>query len=198
MKLKTYVKIIQALGENTKCTRKEVGAILVKGDRIISTGYNGLPSGSDDTICKKNCKGCELTVHAEMNAILFAAKSGVSTQDSDLYVTYSPCLNCAKHIINAGIKNVYFMEMYEKAEGIQAINLLAQYCDNVYQIYREKGEKKWRLANMSTVEADLKKKQLFKPPMVDIKKAVSNCLGKGIEELSQGPQLKFPIGGKNE
>ena len=196
MKLKTYVKIIQALGENTKCTRKEVGAILVKGDRIISTGYNGLPSGSDDTICKKNCKGCELTVHAEMNAILFAAKSGVGTQDSDLYVTFSPCLNCAKHIINAGIKNVYFIEMYEKPEGIQAINLLAQYCDNVYQIYREKGNKKWRLANMSTVAAEIRKKHYLKPPTVDIKKAVSNCLGKGIEELSQGPQMKLPLGDK--
>jgi dCMP deaminase len=196
MKLKTYVKIIQALGENTKCTRKEVGAILVKGDRIISTGYNGLPSGSDDSVCKKNCKGCSLTVHAEMNAILFAAKSGVSTLGSDLYVTYSPCLNCAKHIINAGIKNVYFLEMYEKPEGVKSINLLAAYCDNVYQIYREKGEKKWRLANMSTVEADLKKsKQQFKPPSIDIKEVVGKCLGKGLEELTQGNQLKLDIEG---
>jgi dCMP deaminase len=157
MKTKTYVKIIQALGENTKCTRKEVGAILVKGDRIISTGYNGLPSGSDDSICKKGCKGCELTVHAEMNAILFAAKEGVSTNDSDLYVTYSPCLNCAKHIINAGIKKVFFIHMYEKPEGMQSLNLLAKYCE-VYQLVPSKNNKKWNISQISTMAAELHKK----------------------------------------
>lgn len=134
MKLKTFVGMVRIIGENSKCARKKVGAILVKGDRVISTGYNGLPSGSDDTICKEGCQGCDLTVHAEMNAILFAAKEGLSTQDTSLYVTWSPCLNCAKHIINAGITAVYFLNMYDKeAEAIRALNLLAKHC-NVYEI----------------------------------------------------------------
>ena len=142
--------MVNTLGENSKCTRKQVGAILLRNDRIISTGYNGLPSGSDDTVCKEGCTGCKLTVHAEMNAILFAAKEGVSTQGSDLYVNYSPCLNCAKHIINAGIRAVYFLEMYDKPEGIQALNLLAQYCD-VYQL--KMGEGEWYEEEITTLMA---------------------------------------------
>lgn len=138
MTLETYISIVKALGKNTKCKRKEVGAILLKDDRIISTGYNGLPSGSDDIVCNERCKGCALTVHAEMNSILFAAKHGISTQDSTLFASWSPCLNCAKHIINAGIKEVNFLRLYDKLEGMVAIKLLEEHGCKVNHIVEYK------------------------------------------------------------
>lgn len=149
MTLETYISIVKALGKNTKCKRKEVGAILLKNDRIISTGYNGLPSGSDDTVCNTRCKGCDLTVHAEMNAILFAAKHGISTQDSTLFVSWSPCLNCAKHIINAGITQVIFLSKYDKPEGDEALHLLFEHGISVAEVIRVQG--KPRLVRLNNV-----------------------------------------------
>lgn len=134
----SFFKIAKTIGENSKCGRKKVGALIVKDNRIISTGYNGLASGSDDSICSPKCTGCEVTIHAEMNAILFAAKNGVKLEGSTMYCNYSPCLNCAKHILNSGIKVLLFNKRYEKPEGLRALRLLDKYIE-VYQI-DDKGE----------------------------------------------------------
>ena len=98
------------------CPRAKVGAVLAKEGRVISTGYNGSPSGTDhciDTHCILDKEGrCTRTIHAELNCICFAAKYGISTQGASLYTTHSPCRECAKAIINAGIKEVFYLKEY--------------------------------------------------------------------------------------
>lgn len=98
------------------CPRAKVGAVLAREGRIISTGYNGSPSGTPhciDTECILDERGkCIRTVHAELNCICFAAKYGIATKGATLYVTYAPCFECAKAIINAGIKKVFYLKEY--------------------------------------------------------------------------------------
>lgn len=109
----------------SSCTRLAVGATIVRDRRVISSGYNGSVSGDahcTDVGCKVVEGHCVRTVHAEVNAILQCAKFGVPTEDSDLYVTHFPCLNCTKVIIQAGIKNVYYLYDYHNNE--YAIELL--------------------------------------------------------------------------
>lgn len=126
--------IIAAAGT---CTRLQVGAVLVYARRIISTGYNGAPAGMPHcdhhevkqwglweklgVIQPPKSDGCAIAVHAEVNAIAFAAKSGVSTEGSVLYTTDSPCWNCAKLIVNAGIKEVKYGRKYRIESGINLL-----------------------------------------------------------------------------
>lgn len=121
--------------------RKKVGAILTKDDRIISTGYNGQPSGFDNCCEIINADGTLKTkstvIHAEMNAILFCAKTGISTNDTVLYITLSPCSNCVTSIIQAGIKEIFYLEKYRNTEGL---SILQQAGVNLTQI-DENGEK---------------------------------------------------------
>lgn len=97
------------------CTRLEVGAAIVRENRIIASGYNG--SVYDSTHCiDDGClvvdNHCVRTVHAEMNALLQCARFGVATEGADIYVTHFPCLQCTKHLIQAGIKTVYYEADY--------------------------------------------------------------------------------------
>jgi dCMP deaminase len=111
-----FATITQVVSTRSTCLRRQVGAIVVKNNQILSTGYNGTPVGEE------HCKTClrqelnikpgeryELcrSVHAEANAIIQAAKHGVSIEGADIYVTDEPCLMCRRMIINAGIANVY-------------------------------------------------------------------------------------------
>lgn len=104
------------------CERASVGAVIAREGRIISTGYVGAPSGLPHCTtvgCEVgNHGGCTRTVHAEANAISFAARAGTSTDGSKLYCTHSPCLECAKLIINAGIIAVYFETPYRDTSGL--------------------------------------------------------------------------------
>ena len=128
IKNKTFLDIARILGDNSKCYRAKVGAILVKDNRIISTGYNGKPSGWNDESCSDECKGCKETIHAEVNAIIFAAKNGMSTKDCVLYVTHSPCQSCCLAIIQSGIKAVFFEELYvsKSSDGEDGIRMLKE------------------------------------------------------------------------
>ena len=108
------------------CTRAFVGAVLAKEGRIISTGYVGAPAGlphcTDVGDEEGPDGGCTRTVHAEANAIAFAARAGTSTDGSELYCTHSPCLGCAKLIINAGITAVYFENYYRDLAGLTLLD----------------------------------------------------------------------------
>ena len=100
------------------CKRRKVGAVLVRGGNILSFGFNGTPSGMPN-----DCEDCEgqthwHTLHAEANAILKCAKEGRQTQDAIMYVTCSPCPDCLKLILQAGIKQVYYKEEYSKMEHL--------------------------------------------------------------------------------
>jgi len=112
--------------KRSTCTRKHVGAIIAIEGRPVSVGYAGAPSGLPHCL-EHGCLtgpdgGCIRTQHAEANAIAFAARKGIATEKATLYTTVSPCLACAKLIINAGIIEVWYLERYRKTEGLDLLS----------------------------------------------------------------------------
>lgn len=114
----SYLKMAKIWSENSKCYKKKVGALIVKGNMIISDGYNGTPSGflndCEDAAGDTNW----YVLHAEANAITKLAKSSQSSEGSTLYLTMSPCKECSKLIIQSGITKVIFIEKYRNTEGL--------------------------------------------------------------------------------
>ena len=106
---------------NSYCKRRQVGALLVKEKMIISDGYNGTPSGFENICEDENNLTKPYVLHAEANAITKVAKSNNSSEGATLYVTSSPCMECAKLIIQAGIKRVVFTESYRLDDGINLL-----------------------------------------------------------------------------
>ena len=110
-----FMDIAGRVATRSTCPRRSVGAVIVVSKRILTTGYNGAPAGMDhctDVGCLMVDGHCVRTLHAEQNAIIQAAQFGVSTRGAEIYVTSSPCLNCAKAIINAGIIRVWYWQGY--------------------------------------------------------------------------------------
>lgn len=105
------------------CGRAQVGAIVSRDGRSISTGYNGNVSGTAHCF-HQDYSPCETAMHAEANALIFAARNGVATEGADLYCTHEPCYHCARLIVNAGIKRVFFREPYRKHEGVELLLLV--------------------------------------------------------------------------
>ena len=115
---KRYLSMALIWAENSYCQRRKVGAILVKDKMIISDGYNGTPVGFPNVCEDENNTTYPYVLHAEANAITKVAKSNNSSNGSTLYVTASPCLECSKLIIQAGIVRVVFYESYRLDDGI--------------------------------------------------------------------------------
>ena len=121
-----YMELAQNLSRKSHCVKIGVGAVLTKETRIVSLGYNGPPAGTHNCDqewpgvgCERDSKGsCSLALHAEQNAILYAAKNGVPMNGCTLYVTLSPCLACARIIFTMGIRKVLFLESYAAYKGI--------------------------------------------------------------------------------
>ncbi len=119
-----FMEIAEIVKTRSTCLRRQVGAVIVKDNRIITTGYNGAPSGTHHCTDVGTCQRIELNVpsgerhelcralHAEQNAIIQAANIGVSTEGATLYVTLQPCVICAKMSINAGIKKIVYKGAY--------------------------------------------------------------------------------------
>ncbi|WP_073001946.1 deoxycytidylate deaminase [Mariniphaga anaerophila] len=116
-----YLKMAMIWAQNSYCQRRKVGALIVKDKMIISDGYNGTPSGFENVCEDEDNKTKPYVLHAEANAITKVAKSGNSSEGSTLYVTSSPCLECSKLIIQAGIKRVIFTESYRLEDGINLL-----------------------------------------------------------------------------
>lgn len=116
-----YLRMATVWAENSYCTRRQVGALLVKDKMIISDGYNGTPSGFENICEDENNKTKPYVLHAEANAITKVAKSNNSSDGATLYVTSSPCLECSKLIIQAGIKRVVFSESYRINDGVDLL-----------------------------------------------------------------------------
>ena len=116
-----YLKMASIWAQNSYCKRRQVGALLVKDKMIISDGYNGTPSGFENNCEDENNTTFPYVLHAEANAITKVAKSNNSSEDATLYVTSSPCLECSKLIIQAGIKRVVFYDNYHKTDGIDLL-----------------------------------------------------------------------------
>jgi dCMP deaminase len=121
-----YMELAMNLARKSHCVKMKVGAVLTKDTRIVSLGYNGPPAGTHncdeqwpETGCPRDSKGgCSLALHAEQNAILYAAKNRVTLEDATLYLTLSPCLPCARMIFSSGIKRVLFLNSYSGYKGI--------------------------------------------------------------------------------
>ncbi len=118
---KRYLRMARIWAENSYCQRRQVGAILVKDQMIISDGFNGTPSGFENICEDESGLTKPYVLHAEANAITKVARSYNSSDGSTLYVTASPCLECAKLIIQAGIKRVVFNELYRITDGIDLL-----------------------------------------------------------------------------
>ncbi|MDE5714031.1 MAG: dCMP deaminase family protein [Muribaculaceae bacterium] len=116
-----YLRMARIWSENSYCQRRKVGAILVKDKMIISDGYNGTPSGFPNVCEDETDHTFPYVLHAEANAITKVARSNNSSAGSTLYVTASPCIECAKLIIQAGISRVVFSELYRMADGIDLL-----------------------------------------------------------------------------
>ncbi|MDX1651998.1 MAG: dCMP deaminase family protein [Brumimicrobium sp.] len=116
---KAYLRIAESWATLSYCKRKQVGAIIVKDDMIISDGYNGAPSGFDN--CCEDEKGEThwYVLHAEANAILKVAKSTNNAKGATLYLTLSPCKDCTKLILQAGISRLVYMHNYKDNEGLE-------------------------------------------------------------------------------
>ena len=117
---KRYLRMAKIWAENSYCKRRQVGALVVKKHMIISDGYNGTPSGFEN-VCEEDDKTKPYVLHAEANAITKLARSHNSSEGATLYVTSSPCLECAKLIIQSGIKRVIYAEKYRLQDGIELL-----------------------------------------------------------------------------
>ena len=116
-----YIEMASIWAKNSYCKRRQVGALLVKDKMIISDGYNGTPSGFENVCEDENGVTKPYVLHAEANAITKVAKSGNSADGSTLYVTASPCIECAKLIIQAGIRRVVYRDEYRLTDGVDLL-----------------------------------------------------------------------------
>lgn len=118
---KRYLQMAGIWAQNSYCKRRQVGALIVKDKMIISDGYNGTPSGFENQ-CEDETGATKVYVlHAEANAITKVAKSGNSSDGATLYVTASPCVECAKLIIQSGIRRVVYRDAYRITDGIDLL-----------------------------------------------------------------------------
>lgn len=116
-----YLRMARIWSENSYCTRRKVGALIVKDKMIISDGYNGTPSGFENVCELEDGTTKPYVLHAEANAITKVAKSSNNSLGATLYVTASPCLECSKLIIQSGIKRVVYSEMYRLDDGLRLL-----------------------------------------------------------------------------
>ena len=116
-----YIRMASIWAENSYCIRRKVGALIVKDKMIISDGFNGTPSGFENICEDDNNLTKPYVLHAEANAITKIARSNNSSEDATMYVTASPCIECAKLIIQAGIKRVVYSEHYRLEDGIELL-----------------------------------------------------------------------------
>ena len=126
--IQAYIDVAERFAQLSSATRLQVGAIVVKDDRIISIGYNGMPTGWDnccEDVIREDEVGFQVTkskievLHAESNAVAKLAKSSESGLGATIFVTHSPCIDCAKLIYQSGISNVYYKTSYRDDDGIK-------------------------------------------------------------------------------
>lgn len=131
-----YLRMARIWAENSYCQRRRVGALLVKDKMIISDGYNGTPSGFENVCETPEGLTKPYVLHAEANAITKVARSSNSSQGSTLYITASPCLECSKLIIQAGIRRVVFIEMYRLTDGLDLLRRAGIECVHIPDVDR--------------------------------------------------------------
>lgn len=128
---KRYLRMALIWAENSYCQRRKVGCLLVKDKMIISDGFNGTPAGFENVCEDESGVTKPYVLHAEANAITKVARSNNSSEGSTLYITASPCLECSKLIIQAGIKRVVFNDLYRLADGIKLLERAGVECVHI-------------------------------------------------------------------
>ena len=131
---KRYIRMASIWAENSYCQRRKVGALIVKDKMIISDGYNGTPSGFENVCEDTDGTTKPYVLHAEANAITKVARSNNSSEDSTLYVTASPCVECAKLIIQSGIRRVVFNDLYRLCDGIDLLKRAGVECVHITEL----------------------------------------------------------------
>ena len=131
---KRYLRMARIWAENSYCQRRKVGALLVKDQMIISDGYNGTPAGFENVCEDDEGHTKPYVLHAEANAITKVARSGNSSEGSTLYITASPCLECSKLIIQAGIKRVVYNDLYRIQDGLDVLRRAGVECIHIAEI----------------------------------------------------------------
>jgi dCMP deaminase len=116
-----YLQMARVWAGNSYCIRRKVGALIVKNKMIISDGYNGTPSGFENVCEDESGRTKSYVLHAEANAITKVAKSNNSSDNSTLYITAAPCMECSKLIIQAGIKRVVYFDQYHSEDGVDLL-----------------------------------------------------------------------------
>jgi len=126
--------VARIMAARSTCNRRQVGAVLAVDGRILSTGYAGAPSGlphCSPSVCDLTTP-CTRTVHAEANAIAFAARNGIRMEGATLYTTLSPCIDCAKLLINSGVKKVVYAEQYRTTDGLDLLRSVGVIIPDLY------------------------------------------------------------------
>lgn len=126
------VQIAEVVAKRGTCSRLQVGAVLAKDSRVISTGYNGPPAGMPH--CEHSgaeIAGCADAIHAEINALIYAARYGSKTEGATLYVTHQPCLKCAQAIANSGVVEVIYRHPYRIQDGVYLLHSLSIECHQI-------------------------------------------------------------------
>ncbi len=126
-----YLRMARIWAENSYCQRRKVGAIIVKNSMIISDGFNGTPSGFENVCEDESGSTKPYVLHAEANAITKVARSNNSSDGATLYITASPCMECSKLIIQAGIRRVVFNELYRITDGIGLLERAGVECVHI-------------------------------------------------------------------
>lgn len=135
-----FLTIAKEIASLSNCVSLHVGALIVRDGRMISSGYNGSPSGYKNCDCHfseydkssqrelHHSWSNHFEIHAEMNALLYAAKHGISTENSTMFCTHCPCHQCLKNIINAGIKRIVYLEQYDKSDYVEGTYEMLSIC----------------------------------------------------------------------
>ena len=126
-----YLRMARIWAENSYCRRRQVGAIIVKDKMIISDGYNGTPVGFENVCENEDGLTKPYVLHAEANAITKVARSNNSSEGATMYITASPCLECAKLIIQSGMRRVVFSELYRITDGIDLLERAGIECVHI-------------------------------------------------------------------
>lgn len=139
---RNFINIAREISRASKCVSKQVGAVIVKNGRILSTGYNGTPAGYtnccdhwENKYTKEHHDWSKTyEIHAEMNAIIWAAREGISIKDATIYVTLEPCSECSKNIIASGIKRIVYEKSYEHTNSDMVTKFLKDNDVEIMQI----------------------------------------------------------------
>lgn len=126
-----YLRMTSIWAENSYCERRKVGALIVKDKMIISDGYNGTPAGFENVCEDENGITKPYVLHAEANAITKVARSNNSSEGATMYVTASPCIECAKLIIQSGIRRVVYRDLYRITSGIDLLKRAGVECEQI-------------------------------------------------------------------